>query len=287
MRGAYEGALSAMRPHCIAWMLAVASSTYTISVQAQSLGKWDERAAGTSLDVDRYRLLFDEGFDRRALKGPTTFAPVHAPYGAGIFDPPAGKAYRVEDGVLSISAYRSAGKWRSGSVQTADADQAAGRTPFYGGRGFACQGCYFETRMRLPAGKEPGFWGGFWLLSPNEAGSHVEIDVLEWYGGDPKGHHQSVHIWPADHRAHVGLSNYTGTKALLDGQWHSYGARVADGIAYVYMDRREVSRLPVPPSFDTAFYPLVTLAIFPKEREIAREGMHLDVDYIRAYRPLP
>ena len=148
---------------------------------------WDELASGEPLDLSKYHLVFDESFDTKQLTGPKVFAPVHAPYGAGTFDGPTGDAYQVEGGTLTLEAYKRNGRWRSGSVQTANPSQSRGREPFSDGKGFACSDCYFETRLKFPKGVVAGPWGGFWLLSPEAGNGHVEVDVIEWYGGDPKG----------------------------------------------------------------------------------------------------
>src|SRR6185436_17173838 len=127
-----------------------------IAPAAFSKGKlqvtWDESSSGTELDPDRYRLLFDEGFNSSSLNGPKIFAPIHTSFGASTFDGASGKAYQVIDGNLILKAYKGNGKWRSGSVQTANLGQSLGRQKFDGSMGFACQGCYFETRLRFPAG---------------------------------------------------------------------------------------------------------------------------------------
>jgi hypothetical protein len=230
------------------------------------------------------KLVFSEEFDGGSLTGPKVFAPIHAPYGAGTFDPPDGRAYQIHDGILTLRGYRQDGKWHSGSVQTADAAQAYHGASF-GKRGFACRDCYFETRLRFPPGITPGIWGGFWLLSPDNGKGHVEVDVIEWYSGDPKGHHHGVHVWPSDHAEHAGQSDYRGMPELTDGQWHSYGAKV-DGqrVLHVYMDRREVSQVALPEAFDATYYALLTLAVFPKQADVAVEPLLIDADYIRAYR---
>ena len=148
---------------------------------------WDESSAGAALDLEGYRVVFEENFDRKALQGPKIFAPVHSPFGAGKFDGPTGEAYDVKDGVLTLKAYKRNGRWRSGTVQTANPSQSAGREPFSDGKGFACGDCYFEAKLKFPKGKVHGLWGGFWLLSPNGPGGHVEVDVIEWYGGIRRG----------------------------------------------------------------------------------------------------
>jgi hypothetical protein len=251
---------------------------------------FSEQSAGSPLDLDGFRLQFAEEFDAPvSLKGPRLFAPVHAPYGAGQFDPPEGRAYAVTrddegHGVLRITAYQDAKGWRSGSVQTADAAQSKGQARI-GPQGFACQGCYFEARMKFPR-SAPGYWSAFWLLSPDPKGSHVEVDVVEWYGGDPRGHHQSVHIWRKPPAKKAFKSNYSGMAGVIDdGDWHDYGLLQEPGRLTFYVDRREVARVAVDETFDVALYPLVSLAVLPKEAPQAKGPMTLDVDYLRAYAP--
>ncbi|WP_303545071.1 glycoside hydrolase family 16 protein [Sphingomonas natans] len=264
-------------------MSAISVSYPTILRAAGSLNvKWDQSSAGASLDVDAMRLIFSEEFDEDSLNGPKMFAPVHAPYGAGLFDQPGSRSYQIHDGLLTLRAFRRDGVWHSGSVQSANAAQSAGKASF-GKRGFACRSCYFEARLRLPKGAEPGFWGAFWLLSPQGNDGHTEIDVIEWYGGDPKGHHQGVHVWPRD-RAHSGQSNYRGIPALQDGEWHTYGAQMtSDLILHIYMDRQEISKVVLPPQFSADYYALLTLAVLPKEASTPQEPLMMNADYVRAY----
>jgi hypothetical protein len=250
---------------------------------------FDESGSGAPLDLSDRRLVLDEDFNGPlSLRGPRLFAPVHAPYGAGVFDPPEGPAYSVvkEDGVgaLRIVAYRQDGKWRSGNVQTASIAQAHDGAPF-AGTGFACQGCYFEARMKFPRAA-PGYWSAFWLLSPHMKDGHVEVDVIEWYGGDPKGHHQAVHSGPSAKTGRRFKSNYISMLSTLgDGGWHAYGVRQEPGELIFYVDQREISRVKVATSFDVPLYPLVTLAVFEGEAAQAKEPMALYVDYVRAYAP--
>jgi hypothetical protein len=270
----------------LAWLAAVPASA------GGSLpATFSERDAGAPLDLGGYRLKLDQTFDRPAsLRGPRLFAPVHAPYGAGKFDPPDGRAYQVTHdasgkGVLRITAYKDAGGWRSGSVQTADAAQSKGGAEI-GRTGFACRGCYFEARLRFPRGA-PGYWSAFWLLSPDRKDKgHVEVDVVEWYGGDPTGHHQSVHVWRKGGGKPAFKSNYSGLRGVVDdGGWHDYGLLQEPGRLTFYVDRKEVSRVAVGDEFDVALYPVISLAVLPKEADRAKGPMVLDVAYLRAYAP--
>lgn len=245
---------------------------------------WNEADAGATLDIQTMRLVFEEQFDAASLRGPKIFAPVHSSYGAATFDPPSGEAYSIRDGYLTLKAYRKAGRWRSGSVQTADAWQAYENGAF-AQRGFACRNCYFEARLRFPKGNTPGLWGGFWLLSPESAGGHTEIDVIEWYGGDPKGHHQGVHLWPANREGYAGQSNYTGIDQLKDGEWHTYGAQLDENNTIrIFMDRKKISEASLPAAFQRPYYAIVSLTILPKQQKQATGPFFIECDYIRAYR---
>lgn len=251
--------------------------------------EYDESGSGTPLDLTGRKLVLNEEFDGwLSFKGPRLFAPVHAAVGAGVFDPPEGRAYAVvkEDGVgaLRIMAYKEGGKWRSGNVQTASIAQAHEGAPFRE-KGFVCQGCYFEARMKFPPAA-PGYWAAFWLLSPHTKAGHVEVDVIEWYGDDPKGHHQTVHTGPSGGGGRQYKSNYISMLPTLgDGGWHAYGVRQEPGELIFYVDQREISRVKVPASFDVPLYPLVSLVVLPAEADQAKSPMMLYVDYIRAYAP--
>ncbi|WP_331539474.1 glycoside hydrolase family 16 protein [Phenylobacterium sp.] len=286
---------SALMKAAIAGLLLFLAATPASAAGSMAVTFVEDRA-GQPLDLKGYGLTFNEEFDGPlSLQGPRLFAPVHTPIGAGKFDDPQGPAYAAvevpgEDGrdvtALSITAYKDGGGWRSGNVQSADAAQSYRQAPF-GGKGFACRGCYFEARLKFPQAA-PGYWAAFWLLSPDQPGiGHVEVDVIEWYGGDPKGHHQSVHVWSkAAPAKHTFKSNFVGMKDVIaDGRWHNYGALQQDGQIVFYVDRREISRVPVTAEFDVPLYALVSLSVLPKEAAAAVGPMVLYADYIRAYAP--
>jgi len=161
---------------------------------------WDRTHAGRPLNLDGYKLTFDDNFDtlsvtREGGKGPW-LAPVRSGFGGAKFLPPdPGGPFSIAEGILTIRAEKVDGKWQSGLMQTVDSK----------GQGFVQQYGYFEMRAQFPASK--GAWPAFWLLSQNghtdTTKTRTEIDIVEWYGGDPKGHHASVHLWPARNRQPV------------------------------------------------------------------------------------
>jgi hypothetical protein len=251
---------------------------------------WDTSHAGSPLDLTKYKQSFRDDFKTMSVtpdggSGPW-FAPVHGSFGSGRFLPPSsdGPFISGSEGMI-IRAEKVDGKWGTGLMQTVDGS----------GHGFAQRYGYFEARIQFPPGK--GGWPAFWLLSQNgltdKKATRTEIDIVEWYGGDPKGHHSSVHLWPAAERSaeqldkHVWRSHYYNMKsALVDGAlegFHTYGAEVTPKWVIIYFDRRETARFKSVPEFQTPLYMLVNLAIFKKEADVASSPKDLAIQYVAAY----
>lgn len=248
---------------------------------------WDKSQRGKALDLAGYTLAFDDEFNSSDITADggsgRWFAPVHAPYGVGTFDLPGSGTYRIEDGVLNIRATKDPdGKWHSGSIQTVNAE----------GTGFAQALGYFEARMKFPA--MPGAWPAFWLKSQCDAwdktATKTEIDVVEWYGGDPGGLHSAAHLrsstekTPDGKAQHWYHSNYARFPDLAS-DWHTYGVLITPGWTILYLDRKEVSRHQTLDDFKTPLYPLVSLAIYDKDARRAVPPFELKVDYVRIYAP--
>jgi beta-glucanase (GH16 family) len=251
---------------------------------------WTEEFAGQPLDLTGYALTFSDDFDEQSVtdessKGPW-LAPVHSDVGASTWDAPkpGGETYAISDGVLKIRASRDGkGKWHAGNIQTVDRH----------GRGFAQLYGYFEARMKFPA--MPGAWCAFWLKSQaehwNRTMIRTEIDVVEWYGGDPTGHHRTIHLRPARLKQfrtpgrlteHWWLSNFSRHDGLA-GEWHTYGALITPEQVQVYVDGKEVGRFPTLDEFRTPLYPLVSLTLYEKDVERAVPPFEMEVDYVRVY----
>lgn len=251
---------------------------------------WSEEFAGQPLDLTGYTIAFSDDFDEQSVtgesgKGPW-LAPVHSDVGASTWDAPkpAGETYIISDGVLSIRASQGKnGKWHAGNIQTVDRQ----------GRGFAQLYGYFEASMKFPA--MPGAWCAFWLKSQAEHWDgtmiRTEVDVVEWYGGDPTGHHRTVHLWPARLKQfrtpgrlteHWWLSNFSRHDGLA-GKWHTYGALITPEQVQIYVDRKEVGRFPTLEEFRTPLYPLVSLTLYEKDVEKAVSPFEMGVDYVRIY----
>jgi hypothetical protein len=229
-----------------------------------------------------------------ALNGPILWAKQHADVGLTTFDGPGGEAYRISDGVLSISAYQGAdGKNHGGNIQSTSANQAyQGHQIVPGQLGLTCTGCYWEARIRFP--RAQGTWGAFWLLTPDNPVNrgHLEVDGIEYYGlVDKRGHHHGVHRW-RNGNSSGDLGDYTGMDAIADFEWHTYGidlrgAATLDGkpALVIYFDGREVGRLAADADyFSSPFYYLLTLTLNPKDKQWT-VPQAMEVDFVRVFRP--
>jgi len=268
------------------------------TVEQMKALNWDKTHRGTPLDMSKYEQTFIDNFDKMSVTvdggaGPW-FAPVHSTFGAGKFVPPGPDGpYTIADGKLTLSSDKTIdskgkGRWTSCNMQTVDGK----------GQGFAQQYGYFEISYKAPPG--PGTWLGFWLLSQNgytdTTKTRTEIDVVEWYGGDARGVHTTVHLWPAAKAApggtvekHVGRANYFNlapilTEGKLQG-FHTYGVEVTPDLVIGYFDRKETGRFPTLPEFKTPLYMLITNAVFPKQADLGQSPMKMVVDYVAAYKP--
>lgn len=268
----------------VAWT----SSTAAADVAPDQRPKWDDTRKGTPLNLDGYRISFQDEFNTLRVTadggaGPW-FAPIHSPHGqAAIYDEPRPDGpFTVSKGVLRIRATKDgAGRWHSGNMQTVDAR----------GQGFAQQYGYFEMRAKFPG--EAAAWSAFWLLSQNgfldKTASRVEIDAIEFYGADKPGHHASVHFWPAEKPRPGALTKhwYKSDYVKLEGMteaFHTYGVLVTPKWVIVYFDRKELTRFPTQPEQRTPLYALVTLLINPAFLKETEPPVDMYVDYVRVYK---
>jgi beta-glucanase (GH16 family) len=260
---------------------------------------WDISHRGAPLNLAQYNRTFFDDFDVMRIASDDGRGHIagnglwYAPgrgdaFGASKFYPPGPDGpFSVKDGKLTITAKRVDGQWwRSGNMQTVNSK----------GEGFAQQYGYFEMRAKFPPG--PGGWPAFWLVTQNaildKKTTYAEIDILEWYGGDPKGHHSTVHLWPGENTQlakHVFNPYYydfskARSPVLVNGRlegFHTYGAEVTSEWVIVYFDRSEVARFKTLPEFKQPLYMLVTLAIFEPQQKIAESPKEMTVDYVSAY----
>ncbi|MDP3740463.1 MAG: glycoside hydrolase family 16 protein [Hyphomonadaceae bacterium] len=231
------------------------------------------------------RPVLIENFDEESI-GPNRIGPArwtaHTPwsgdFGDAVFvDPGPNHPFKVEDGVLSITASKDgSGKWTSGLIAAADAT-GAGKGARYG---------YFEARMKMPPG--PGTWPAFWLaaLKPVEGSdANVEIDVIEYYGQFTSAYRSSVHVWYKDKTKYRGGGAKTDVPdgSLVNG-YHTYGVDISPQTLVFFLDGSQVWSHPTPPELTGPMYPLVNLALgsgWPIDKTPSPST--LLVDYVHVY----
>jgi|GEM_PF-752638 len=265
--------------------------------------QWDVSQKGRELDLTQFRKTFNDDFKTMSVTHDETgsgpwYAPGHTDFGVGRFMAPgADDTYAlVADGLRIRANQDEKGKWRTGNIQTVDRK----------GRGFAQKYGYFEMTVQFPKGN--GSWIGLWLLSRNgysdPSQTRTEIDIIEWYGGDPSGHHPTVHLWPANARyrpadatitKHLGVSGFKQgvgrrffQEMLVDGRlpgFHAYGAEVTPKWVIIYFDRKEIGRIPTVEEFKTPLYMVISLALIEKDIAKAVPPIDLIVKNVSAYEP--
>jgi beta-glucanase (GH16 family) len=250
--------------------------------------KWGSRlqaTAGATINLDDYRLTFNEDFDTLDVSavGPGTRWIAHTPWfgdfgDAQFADPTPGFPFTTNDGLLRIEARKGAdGKWRSGLLASVDPNNV----------GFSQQYGYFEMRAKLPAG--PGLWPAFWLDSLVPKGltdPSLEVDVLEHHGHLPNLYESFVTVWPKvnpeQRRAERNVA-YVESGSLYQ-DFHTYGASVEPDWIVIYRDRAEIWRTKTPPDHRHKLMILLNLALgsgWPIDQTPSPSYMY--VDYVRAY----
>jgi hypothetical protein len=197
----------------------------------------------------------------------------------GPSEPKIRSPFAVDNGILTITAYRDASRnnhWRSGLLSSVDKH----------GNGFSIALGYFECLMKLPPG--PGVWPAFWLagitgLDKHRTRDSVEIDVVEEYGVDSTIAHQHVHVWNPRGRESHSVGNSSTVEGMTSG-FHLYGCLVAQDFIHFYFDDVEVWKTPTPNEALEPLYIMVDLALgggWPIDQ--TPDPSVLSVDYIRAY----
>ncbi|RZL12504.1 MAG: glycoside hydrolase family 16 protein [Pedobacter sp.] len=235
-----------------------------------------------TLDLRAYKISFQDEFN-----GPLDVSPLgtgtkwmaHTPYGgdfgdAQFTDPKSGFPFSIKDGILTISAKKEQGRWRSGLLSSLDTANK-GFSQLYG---------YFEMRAKLPDG--PGTWPAFWLLKSPRAKMGFEIDIVEQYGQWPGILHTAMHWWYPDKR-HKGVGDNFRVEDMTK-QFHTYGFLWTKQEMIWYFDGKELWRKPTPSEANEPMYVLIDLALgsgWPVDKT-PNPSMML-VDYVRVYKPNP
>ena len=236
-----------------------------------------------TLNLDGYRMTFDDEFNDLSVSaaGPGTrwFTATKETFGDARFVAQKdGFPFRVDKGILHITAEKKDGVWRSGILASADPK----------GGGFSQKFGYFEMRAKFP--KSKGMWPAFWLLGQpsltDKKRTNVEIDVVEDYGVAPNAIHSTLHLWHPDGK-HWGQGDFIAAPGLTD-DFHTYGVMVDEANVIWYFDGVEVQRQKTPEEAKVPLYVLVNLAMgggWPITEAVSPSQM--DVDYVRVYAKRP
>ena len=217
-------------------------------------------AAAERLDLSGYVETFTEEFKTLDLSawGPGTrwiaHTPWHGDFGDATFiDPvPFGPFSLTPDGLRITATKRPDGRWVSGLICSMDRDGP-------GQKGFAQKYGYFEMRAKLPEG--PGTWPAFWLIGVDKAKSSAEIDVVEFYGHDPRFFHAVEHIW-VDGKDRYGRDRMMEvTPHLLSADYNTFGVRITPDTTTFFLNRESFWVTPTPPEYKQPMYVLANLAL--------------------------
>jgi hypothetical protein len=275
---------------------------------------WNADYRGESLELTSFTETWRDDFNEMNISGPTGpdakwYAPIHGAAGgeAKCLPPEPGPLgpsfptgpFSVNNGLLTITAQKGYdGNWYTGVMETVDRE----------GYGFAQQYGYWECRMQVPAGH--GTWPAFWLKCAAErtdfSMNRPEIDIIEHYGSDAKGHHCSVHLHRANNADFWGnlltgsvyksyyfnLNNWGITISDNNQKlevFHTYGLAMTKDWIIFYFDRKEIVRQPMYPEYHRPWFILIDNAIIPRATAEAygnpmAEGVkELVIDYVVVY----
>jgi hypothetical protein len=119
---------------------------------------------------------------------------------------------------------------------------------------------YFEIRSKVPLGV--GVWPAFWMLA-NDGGWPPEIDIMEGRGQEPGDIVMTTH-WriPA-----TGVVERCGFDFSVPNAWadfHDYGVLWERDRLVYFIDRKAVSEIKVPATFEDPVYMIIDLAMGSK-----------------------
>jgi Glycosyl hydrolases family 16 len=164
--------------------------------------------------------------------------------------------FRVGDGILSIVASRTPAELKP---LLFNAEYVSGMLTTE--RSFSQRYGYFEIRAKIPLGV--GVWPAFWLLA-NDGGWPPEIDVVEGRGQRPGDVVMTTH-WRSPT---TGVVEHCGFDLSVPNAWmdfHNYGVLWERDRVVYFIDRRPVSEIKAPASFEAAMYMIVNLAMGSKD----------------------
>ncbi|MCB5944512.1 glycoside hydrolase family 16 protein [Acidocella sp. KAb 2-4] len=211
------------------------------------------------MDLSGYHATFSDDFSSLSLNAQgagarwITHTPWHGDFGDAIFaDPSSGVFKSSPDGLEIIASKGTDGKWRSGLICSAWADNnpTAGFTQKYG---------YFEMTAKLPDGM--GTWPAFWLIGSDKRTAAAEIDVVEYYGGFPRYFHTTEHVWVNGRNKYLRAFESEVPSGQLSAGFNQFGVLITPQTTSFYLNRREFWSTPTPPEYQQPMYILADLAL--------------------------
>lgn len=193
--------------------------------------------------------------------------------------------YKVENGILSITATKTGENRKGGYTSTRLSSQ--GKKEFKYGR--------IEFRAKMPKGK--GTWPALWMLGSNheEVGWPTcgEIDIMEYVGYQPNVTHTNIHT--------QNDFGYTNNKTAINVKtaeeaFHTYGIIWAENMIQFYIDSPENIKntyIPNPKTpgnwpYNQPFYLIMNFAVGGDWG--GKEGVDdtiwpqtMEVDYVKVY----
>jgi hypothetical protein len=188
--------------------------------------------------------------------------------------------FHVEGGILSITAMRTPpelkpllfnSEYISGILTTQ--------------KSFSQKYGYFEIRAKIPIGV--GVWPAFWMLA-DDGGWPPEIDAMEGRGQRPGDVVMTTH-W----RLPTGIVQHCGFDLSIVNAWmdfHDYGVLWERDRVVYFIDRKPVSEIKAPTTFEDPMYMIVNLAMGSKDFSgvgfvdmRTPDKVEFQIDWISAY----
>ena len=217
------------------------------------------RPGAAKLDLSGYHVTFSDDFSSLSLNahGPgarwITHTPWQGDFGDAQFSDPDQAVFKsTPDGLEIIASQGEDGKWRSGLISSAWADNNpnAGFTQKYG---------YFEMTAKLPDGM--GTWPAFWLIGSDKRITSAEIDVIEYYGGFPRYFHATEHVWGNGPNQLLRSIKAEVPEGQLSSAFNRFGVLITPQTTSFYLNRHEFWSTPTPPDYRQPMYMLADLAL--------------------------
>jgi beta-glucanase (GH16 family) len=147
---------------------------------------------------------------------------------------------------------------------------------------------YFETRMRIMAGK--GWHSSFWLMSHDGSGgtgtaaADLELDIVENDSIDPLSYGVTTHKWKGGHESYG--QKRVATLPLFD--YHVYGCEYTPAVVKYFFDGELVQTVDIS-SFPQGKFNIWLTSIGSSLGDTdsvddSRLPGHVDFDYVRFYR---